>query len=284
MADKKYELQVIQQLSFRMRRKALDMAFKVGNKGAHLGGGLSAIEILACLYGGIMHIDPKNPQMKDRDIFIASKAHCVLALYTALSYSGFFPENELDTFEENESELSGHPVINVKKGIEMSGGSLGMGLSQGVGISLASARLGIDNHVFVLLGDGECDEGSIWEAAMSAANFEVDRLIAIVDWNKLQYDGSTEKVMKLVDLKNKFFSFGFEVFEADGHDVKTLYEAFSKAKASKNGKPKVIIADTIKGKGISFMEGKPEWHHGVLSKEQYEKAMLELEAGEQHGC
>lgn len=260
-----------------MRRNAIEMAFTAGKKGAHLGGALSAVEIIACLYSGIMQYDSKNPAWDGRDYFIPSKAHCVLAFYTALAYCGFFSTAELKTFEENDSDLSGHPVMNLVKGIEFSGGSLGMGLSQGVGIALHLQRQQKENYVFVLLGDGECDEGSIWEAAMAAANFRLGRLIVIIDRNHLQYDGQTEQVMPLGNLRDKFSSFGFVATEVDGHDIAELYSALERLKQMGSNSPKLVIADTVKGKGISFMENKPEWHHATLSKEQYEMAMMELE-------
>lgn len=267
----------IKELADKMRRKALEMALAAGSNGSHLGAGLSSMEILACLYGGIMNIDSKNPHMEGRDYFIPSKAHCVLSFYTALAYAGFFPAEELDTFEVNGSKLPGHPVMNVDMGIEFSGGSLGMGFSQGVGLALAGKRKGNNNRIYVLLGDGECDEGSNWEAAMSASNFRLDNLTVIIDRNKLQYDGETEEVMALTSLKEKFASFGFCVYETDGNDADMLYNTFIKAKSSSEGKPTAIIADTIKGKGVSFMENKKEWHHSRLTKQQYDIAVSELD-------
>jgi Transketolase, N-terminal subunit len=266
----------IEEMAKKMRKTAIDMAFNVGKKGAHLGPGLSSIEILACLYGGVMNINPKNPNWEGRDYFIPSKAHCVLSYYTALAYSGFFELDELNTFELNESELGGHPVMNLNKGIEFSGGSLGMGLSQGVGIALSRKRKKGESNVFVLIGDGECNEGAIWEASMSAANFRLDNLIVIIDNNKLQYDGKTDEVMNLYSLYDKFSAFGFNVCEVDGHNIESLYNKLQESIKLRNGKPTVIIADTIKGKGISFIEGKKEWHHAVLSEEQYTLAVKEL--------
>ncbi|NMF03276.1 transketolase [Clostridium beijerinckii] len=266
----------------KMRKTAIDMAFNVGKKGAHLGAGLSSIEILACLYGGIMNINPKNPNWEGRDYFIPSKAHCVLSYYTALAYSGFFEVDELNSFELNESELSGHPVMNLNKGIEFSGGSLGMGLSQGVGIALSRKRKKGENNIFVLIGDGECNEGAIWEASMSATNFKLDNLIVIIDNNKLQYDGETDYVMNLYSLYDKFSAFGFNVCEANGHNIEDLYYKLQESIKLRNGKPTVIIADTIKGKGITFIEGKKEWHHAVLSEEQYNLAVKELKEENQY--
>lgn len=271
------------QMAKKMRKMAIDMAFSAGKRGSHLGAGLSSIEILACLYGGIMKKDSSNPNKEGRDYFIPSKAHCVLSYYTALACTGYFPLEDLKTFEQNGTKLPGHPVMNLYKGIEFSGGSLGMGLSQGVGLALSSKRKRNGSNVFILLGDGECDEGSVWEAAMSAANFKLDNLIAIVDKNKLQYDGETEHIMDLYSLKDKFSAFGFDVYETDGHNIEKLYNAFEKAIELKNQKPIVIIADTIKGKGISFMEGKKEWHHSILSEKQYSIAVNELQEDSRYG-
>ena len=275
MLEEKFKF--VSELSKKMRISSIEMGYLGGKKGAHFGSGLSCIEIVACLYGGIMDVDPKNPSKENRDIFIMSKAHGVLALYSALAHTGFFPVEDLKTFEQDEGDLSGHTVMNVERGIEFSGGSLGMGLSQGVGIALAYRRKNIDNHVFVLLGDGECDEGSIWEAAMSAAHFKLDRLIVIVDKNKMQLDGNVNDIMNLFDLKSKFESFGFDSVEIDGHDIKKIFDTLTEFKSqNQNGKPKAIIANTVKGKGISFIENLVEWHHASLSQKQYKSAMLEL--------
>lgn len=267
----------IKNMSIWMKKKALQMAYSVGNRGAHLGAGLSSIEILACLYGGATNISAKEMNNQKRDVFIPSKAHCVLSFYTALAYTGFFPIEDLEQFEQNGSELCGHPIMNSKRGIEFSGGSLGMGLSQGVGMALSSKRKDYDNHIYVLLGDGECNEGAVWEAAMSSAHFKLDNLIVIIDHNKLQYDGLIEEVMSLHSLKHKFDSFGFESREIDGHNIEQIYGTLKEFQKNKNTKPKVIIANTIKGKGVSFMEGKKEWHHAVLSREQYDRAIREME-------
>lgn len=260
-----------------MRRKSIDMAYLAGKNGAHLGPGLSAIEIIACLYGGVMNIDPQNPETKERDIFIPSKAHCVLAYYTALAYCGYFPIEALDDYEKDGSFLPGHPVMNVEKGIEISGGSLGMGVSQGVGLALAAKLSGQNKRIYVLTGDGECDEGSIWEGIMSAVHLNLNNLIIIVDQNKLQYDGPTSDIMNLGRLRDKLTAFGLSVYGANGHDISALLLAFQKMKEEHTERPKVLIADTIKGKGISFMENKKEWHHAILTKEQYETAKCELE-------
>ncbi|MEI6293741.1 MAG: transketolase [Methanomicrobiales archaeon] len=267
----------IQKMAKRMREHALQMAFSAGANGAHLGGGLSMIEIMATLYGGILHLDPKNPEWDERDRFILSKGHGVLAYYTALAEVGFFPVDDLKKFEVNGDFLPGHPVMNMKKGIECSGGSLGMGLSFGIGVALAGKMRDKSYHTYVLLGDGECDEGSVWEAAMSASHFHLSNLIAIIDNNTLQYDGFCSEIMTLGNFKDKWESFGWDVIETDGHDVKELYQAITSIQPSEIIKPHVIIAHTIKGKGISFMENKKEWHHSSLSQKQYETALAEIQ-------
>jgi transketolase len=263
-------------LANRMRLKTIEMAYKAGANGAHLGPALSCTEILACLYGAFMNANGRSQPDGWKDVFIPSKAHCVLSFYTALAFTGRFPEQDLDTFEVDGSDLPGHPVMNADRGIDFSGGSLGMGPAQGIGMALAYRRKGCDGNIFVLLGDGECDEGSIWEAAMSAAHFKLDNLILIIDNNKLQYDGGTEQIMALRSLADKFSSFGFEVFAVNGHHMGDLHAVFTEATGHRDGRPKVIVADTVKGKGVSFMENKKEWHHSRLSKELYEQAVAEL--------
>ena len=263
----------LRDLADRMRLKSLELTHKVGPMGAHIGPALSAIEIIACLYGDVMQLGSDGTPA---DLFIPSKAHCVLAYYTALAYSGFFPVEELETFEVNGSDLPGHPVKNPKKGISFSGGSLGMGPSVGLGVALAWRRKGVDRNVFVLVGDGELQEGSCWEAFMAAAHYKLGNYLVIVDQNKLQYDGTTDEVMSLGDLRGKFESFGMDVYNVNGHDVASLHATLVKAARGRTGKPDAIIADTIKGKGVSFMEGKREWHHARLTKEQLDQAVAEL--------
>lgn len=260
----------------RMREHAIHMAFAAGANGAHLGGGLSLIEIMATLYGGVLQVDPKNPLWDERDRFILSKGHGVLAYYTALAEAGFFPFEDLKKFEVNGEYLTGHPVMNLQKGIECSSGSLGMGLSLGIGIALAGKMRGKKYRTFVLMGDGECDEGSVWEAAMSASHFRLGHLIAIIDRNCLQYDGFCSDVMDLEDFRAKWEGFGWKVTEINGHDIRELSDAFASCTGPAEGKPHVIIARTIKGKGISFMENNAAWHHSRLSQSQYDSALAEL--------
>lgn len=259
-----------------MRKKIIEMAYHAGKNGAHLGSALSCVEVISCLYGQIMDVSPQNITTAKHDVFIPSKAHCVLSYYSALAYCGFITPNDLNTFEDNLTFLPGHPIWNSKKGIEFSGGSLGMGFSLGVGIALGMKRNKLNNRVYVLLGDGECDEGAIWEAAQSAAHFKLNNLVIIIDANKLQYDGSTTDIMNHISLSKKFESFGFYTLEADGHNTDNLLSAFQDAFKNNTNQPIAIIANTVKGKGISFMEHKKQWHHAVLTQEQYEAALAEL--------
>lgn len=276
MAIEKLDSEKLKNLADEMRASVIKLGYAAGKRGAHFGGALSCIEILACLYGGVMDIDVKNPRHEDRDVFLLSKGHASLAFYVALAYAGYFSMEDLRSFEQDGSELPGHPVMNLDRGIELSSGSLGMGIGVGIGMALGYRRKGIDKHIFVLMGDGECDEGSVWEGAMSAAAFKLDSLVVIVDRNGIQCDGTTKDVLDSADLAAKFASFGFDVHEVAGHDIPELLSILQQATSDKNEKPKVIIADTVKGKGISFMENQAEWHHGVLSEAQYKEAMQEL--------
>ena len=275
---KNLDLAEIKNLAKKMRRSIIETGFIAGRNAAHFGGSLSIVEILACLYGGIMNVDSDNPTKEQRDIFIMSKGHGVLSLAVALAHTNFFPLDKLKTFELDESDLSGHIIMNPSIGMEFSSGSLGMGISQAVGIALGWRKKKIDNKVFVLTGDGELDEGSNWEAIMSAAHFKLDNLLVIVDKNNFQLDDTTDKIMNLGDLNKKFSAFGFDVRECDGHDISAICKNISELLANKNNLPKVLIANTTKGKGISFMENKAEWHHGELNQKLYDQAIQELEA------
>ena len=262
----------MEQIAKQMRLKALEMAFKSGKNGSHLGGGLSAIEIMATLYGSVMKYDIKNPFDENRDRLIVSKGHCVLAYYTALNYAGFLTDEELESFETNGSNYHGHATRNIAKGIDFSGGSLSMGMSFAVGQAIACKKKNLKNKIYTIVGDGECDEGLIWESAMAASNFKLNNLVIIIDCNKLQYDGLTTEVMNHNSLADKFIAFGFEVLSVNGHDCQELYNAF----VHQSDKPLCIIANTIKGKGVSFMENNKEWHHHTLTKDQYEQAVKEV--------
>lgn len=263
----------LKQKSKRLRLKALEMAFNSGKNGAHLGGGLSTIEIFATLYGGILNVNAKNTSDENRDRLIVSKGHCVLAYYTTLQEAGFLTEDDLIAFEVNGSHFHGHAMRNLENGIEFSGGSLSMGMSFAVGQALACMKKKLQSKIFTIVGDGECDEGLIWESAMAAANFNLSNFTVIVDCNQLQYDGFTKDVMNNAQLVEKFKAFGFDSVEVDGHSCEELFNALSKV----SDKPRCIIANTIKGKGVSFMENNKEWHHHTLTEQQYEEARKEVE-------
>lgn len=257
------------------RLLALDMVHDAAS--GHIGGSLSAMDILAVLYNGVMNIDPQRPQWPDRDRFVLSKGHCTPALYPTLALRGFFPVEELKQFRQVEGHLSGHAEMRHVPGVDMSTGSLGQGISAAVGMALAGKIDGKAYRVYALLGDGELEEGQVWEAAMSAAKYRLDNLCAIVDVNGLQIDGRTEDVMPSEPLDQKFAAFGWHVILCDGHDYAALTTAFEQAKAIQ-GQPTVILARTVKGKGVSFMENDAGWHGKAPGDEQYEQAKTELTA------
>lgn len=256
-----------------VRMDILRMTLGTGILGAHLGGSLSMVEMLTALYAGNLRYDATNPLWEERDRVILSKGHAAMALYAVLAETGIIEKNMLKDFKKNGSLIGGHPSLNGLSGIEFASGSLGQGLSLGVGVSIALRKKNIqDARVFVFLGDGECNEGSIWEAAASAAQFNCNNLIAVVDRNHIQYDGLTKTVLNMAPMENKWKDFGWDAEIVDGHDMNALLDAYQK----KNEKPLVILADTVKGKGISFMENNPKYHNAALSKETFEKAMAEL--------
>ncbi|MHB8062984.1 MAG: transketolase [Ruminiclostridium sp.] len=257
-----------------MRINALKMAMGCGST-AHIGGALSFIDIMAVLYGAVLKYDKLLPQWEDRDRFILSKGHGVLGFYPVLAEAGIIKQEMLETFQNNGTDLVAHPVMNLSIGIESSNGSLGQGLSMAVGISIAAKKLCKKYRTFVLLGNGECNEGSVWEAAMSAAHYKLDNLFAIIDNNSLQSDGKSEDVLNMGDMRNKWEAFGWNTVEIDGHDIEALLQAFTST-YDKN-RPTVMIANTIKGKGVSFMENNNEWHHNRLTQELYEIALAEQE-------
>ena len=258
----------------RLRRHIISMIGKAGS--GHPGGSLSAVEIVTTLYFKLLRHKPQDPQWPDRDRFVLSKGHAAPLLYATLAECGYFPVEELATLRQLDSRLQGHTDRTVTPGVEMSAGALGQGLSFGIGIALAG-RLNLQKYrVYVLLGDGECDEGQVWEAAMSAAHFKVDNLVAIVDNNGLQIDGWNCDVMNLEPFNKKWQAFGWHVIEVDGHNFTQLIDAFEQTKQVK-GQPSVIIAHTIKGKGVSFMENNPDFHGKAPNTEQVEIALKELE-------
>jgi transketolase len=262
------------EMAKRLRRHVITMTATAGS--GHPGGSLSAADIITALYFKVMHHNPKNPQWAHRDRFILSKGHAAPILYAALAESGYLPVPELTTLRKLDSRLQGHTDRNLTPGVEMSAGSLGMGLSFGIGVALAARLDSRDYHTYVLLSDGECDEGQTWEAALSAAHFKLDNLTAIVDYNKIQLSGWTRDIMNLEPFNQKWQAFGWHTIEIDGHDFDQILAAFQKAKKTK-GKPPVIIARTVKGKGVSFMENNVKFHGKAPTAEEAEKALRELE-------
>ncbi|MBE6908521.1 MAG: transketolase [Ruminococcaceae bacterium] len=245
------------------------------NYAVHFGGALSSVELLIFLYLKEMNYDLTCREWAERDRFFLSKGHGVLSYYTVLQMAGFFDEDKLSTFQQNEGELSSHPVRNLELGIESSNGSLGQGLSLAVGNQIIAVKKDRSYRNFVLLGDGECDEGSVWEAAMCASHYHLDHLMAIVDRNGLQSDGTNDSVMSLGDLEGKWKSFGWETWKLDGNDLAQIDAVFAGIDWN-NGKPKAIIANTVKGKGISFMENNNDWHHRQMTEKEFQQAMEEL--------
>lgn len=247
-------------------------------KSGHPGGSLGAADIMTYLYFVEMDVDPSNPTRAERDRFVLSKGHCAPALYAVLAERGFFPTEELETLRHIGSRLQGHPNMNDTPGVDMSTGSLGQGISAAVGMALAAKHWGDSYRVYTLLGDGECEEGQVWEAAMFAGNHDLDNLVAIVDHNGLQIDGSIEEVNSAMPLADKFRAFKWHVIElADGNDMAQIAAAFAEAR-NVSGSPVAIIAETVKGKGVSFMENQVGWHGKAPNDEQFEQAMAELAA------
>ncbi len=259
--------------ALRVRRNIISMIGKAGS--GHPGGSLSAVEIISALYFHELRVRPWSPFWPDRDRFILSKGHAAPALYAVLAEAGFFPREELMTLRQLDSRLQGHADRTATPGVEMSSGSLGQGLSFGIGAALAARVSARSYRVYVLLGDGECDEGQVWEAAMAAAHFRLDNIVAIVDHNGLQIDGWNCDVMNLEPLNKKWESFGWSVIEIDGHDYAQIFDGLARARLVK-GQPAVIIARTIKGKGVSFMENNVDFHGKAPNPAQVEQALKEL--------
>ncbi len=257
-----------------IRKMALEAIHSA--KSGHPGGSLSAADILAYLYMSEMNIDPKNPKDPLRDRFVLSKGHAAPGLYAALAERGFIPKEDIKTFRNAESYLQGHPDMKGVPGVDMSTGSLGQGISAACGIALAGKLDKKDYRVFTILGDGECEEGQVWEAAMFAAHYNLDNLTAFLDFNGLQIDGDITKVMNPTPFDKKFEAFNWNVITIDGHDFEEIAQAIEKAKNCK-GKPTIIIANTVKGKGVSYMENQAGWHGNAPSDEQYEIAIKELD-------
>jgi len=258
----------------RLRRHIITMIGKAGS--GHPGGSLSAVEIVTALYFRVLRHKPADPQWSDRDRFILSKGHAAPLLYAVLAECGYFPVEELLTLRQLDSRLQGHADRTLTPGVEMSAGGLGQGLSFAIGVALAGRLNAQDYRVYVLLGDGECDEGQVWEAAMAAAHFKTDNLVAVVDNNGLQLDGWNRDIMNLEPFPRKWAAFGWHVIEVNGHDFTQLIDAFEQAKQIK-GQPTVIIAHTVKGKGVSFMENNVDFHGKAPTAEQVKIALKELE-------
>jgi transketolase subunit A (EC 2.2.1.1) len=266
----------IERLAAKIRRWVIEEVYSA--KSGHPGGSLSCADFLACVYESYLRIDSNNPEMIDRDRLVLSKGHCAPALYAVLALKGYFPLEDLKTFRNIGSKLQGHPSMKHVPGVDMSTGSLGQGFSAAVGMALASRAEKYDNWIYAILGDGELQEGQVWEAAMCAAHYGLNRLIAFVDLNGLQIDGDTKEVMNVGDVAKKFKAFDWNVLSCDGNDVHELTMALGTIHRTKTDKPTVIVGHTIKGKGVSFMEGQYQWHGSTPNPEQYETAVFELDA------
>ncbi|MDR1061734.1 MAG: transketolase [Clostridiales bacterium] len=266
----------LEKLCQKFRRKLIDVLH--AKQTGHPGGSLSVCEILVSLYFHQANVDSGNPGDPNRDRIILSKGHAAPMLYLALAEKGFFPYGEIDTLRDFETRLQGHPSIKDTPGVELSTGPLGLGLSAGLGMALALRLDRSPARVYVVLGDGEINEGTVWEAAMAAAKFKADGLTAILDWNRVQLDGATDDVMPSGDLGAKFVAFGWNTIHCDGHDIGAICRACDEAAAAK-GRPSIVLAHTVKGKGVSFMEGKSAWHGSPIKDADYEIARRELDEG-----
>lgn len=272
MNNKKLTIEELKDLCKRMRLLSMDMALAAGKRGAHVSGSLSCIEIYAVLYGVIMNYDVKNPLWEERDRFVAGKEHARLAEYSIMAEMGFFPIDKLHTYEDNDGLIVGHQR-NLSLGFEYASMSLGMELSYAVGKAIMAKQQGKSWRVYSLLGDAECEEGSIWEAMITAAHYKLDNVTIIIDRNYMSVDGNTEELMAQLDMQKKLEAFGWESITVDGHDLNALVEALSH---KPEGRPYAVIAKTIKGKGVSFIENNKAWHQAVMSESQYNKAIEEL--------
>ncbi len=268
---RKTELAVI---ANKIRRDAVLAVYSA--KSGHPGGSLSIADLLALLYFEVMNIDPKNPKMENRDRFVLSKGHTAPALYSALALRGFFPEEDIKTFRHIDSYLQGHPDMNKVPGVDMSTGSLGQGVSAAGGMALAAKLDGKDYRVYTVLGDGELEEGQVWEQAMFAAHYKLDNMTAFIDFNGLQIDGDITEVMNPTPIDKKFEAFGWHTIVTDAHDFDKLAAAIDEAKATK-GKPTAVIMKSVKGKNVSFMENNAAWHGSAPNEEQFKAATAELD-------
>jgi transketolase len=266
------EVKELEKKAVEVRKRTVEIIYKASD--GHTGGSLSAVDILVALHFRVMNIDPENPEMKGRDRFIMSKGHSVESYYSVLEKRGFISSELVDTYGKYNSLLAGHPTRKVP-GIELNSGALGHGLSVGVGLALAAKRSGENYRTYVLMGDGEHGEGSIMEAAAAAGHYKLDNLVAIIDRNQLQISGRTEEVCAVDDLEGKYRACGWNVIHCDGHNMSELLKCFQEA-VMLNEKPTIVIAHTVKGKGVSFMENQAKWHHKVPTNEQVEQAFEEL--------
>lgn len=258
-----------------LRRNIITMIYEA--QSGHPGGSLSIADFITACYWHAMNVDPANPRWSERDRFVLSKGHTCPAQYAALAMKGFFDMSVLSTLRKEGSILQGHPDMKKCPGIDISTGSLGQGFACAVGMALAAKLDGKKYRVFCAIGDGECNEGEIWEAAGTAYKYKLDNIIAFVDWNNLQLDGTCEEIMPPIDLAKKFEAFGFEVWRIDGNDMEQVVRALDEAMAANNGLPKCIIGKTVKGKGVSYMENQCSWHGTAPNEEQYRQAMAELD-------
>lgn len=272
MERKNLNIEELTDLCKRMRLMGMDMALAAGKRGAHVSGSLSCMEIYAVLYGVIMNYDSANPLWENRDRFVAGKEHARLAEYPVMAEMGFFPKEALQTYEENDGLIVGHQR-NLQLGFEYASMSLGMELSYAVGKAIMAKQTGKTWRVYSLLGDAECEEGSIWEAVITAAHYKLDNMTVIIDRNYMSVDGNTEELMAQRDMQMKFEAFGWESVTVDGHNLQALIEVL---RHKPEGKPYAVIAQTTKGKGVSFVENNKAWHQAVLSMAQYQQAIEEI--------
>ncbi len=274
---KKRSVEELKSIAKDLRKKVITMVYEA--QSGHPGGSLSAADFVTAAYFYEMNVDPKNPKWEDRDRFVLSKGHVCPIQYAALGTMGFFPEEELHTLRKEGSILQGHPNMKCP-GIDIPTGSLGQGFACAVGMAIGGKRDNKDYRVIAVLGDGECQEGEIWEAAQTANKYELDNLIVFVDNNNLQIDGTTDEVMPNLNLGKKFEAFGFDVYEIDGHDMNSIVRTFDTIRMHRrNKRPKCIFANTVKGKGVSFMENSCSWHGVAPNKEEYEQALKDIEEG-----
>ena len=271
----KSRVRELQILANKVRKNALTAVYSAAS--GHPGGSLSIADVLSVLYFEVMNVDPKNPQDPDRDRLVLSKGHCAPALYGVLAERGYFPVEDCATFRKVDSYLQGHPDMKGVPGVDMSSGSLGQGICAANGMALAAKIDKKDYRVYTILGDGELEEGQVWEAAMYAAHYKLDNVTAFVDFNGLQIDGDVSKVMSPLPIDKKFEAFGWNVIVCDAHDIEALHNAIKEAQGVKD-KPTVVVMKSVKGKGVSFMENEAGWHGKAPNKEEYEQAIAELDA------